>query len=106
MSDIAFSEIIIFSLLWIAIKHRTVLHTITYAVPKRGPVQIFGQAQVALTTHSWDRKKRAKTFKLGIQIILSKQKNILEKNLIGMCIVFMGIVLGDSAKFTNYLHIS
>ena len=52
------------------------------------------------------RKKRTKTFKLGIQIILSKQKNILEKNLIGMCIVFMGIVLGDSAKFTNYLHIS
>ena len=61
---------------------------------KEAPVQIFGQAQVALTTHSWDRKKRAKTFKLGIQIILSKQKNILEKNLIGMCIVFMGIVLG------------
>ena len=93
-----------FSALWNVNCHQAPARC--YIAPNGGPVQGFGQAQVALTTHSWDRKKRAKTFKLGIQIILSKQKNILEKNLIGMCIVFMGIVLGDLAKFTNYLHIS
>ena len=95
----------IFSLLWIAIKHRTVLHTITYCSKKR-PCSNLWPSSSSLNNSFLRQKKRAKTFKLGIQIILSKQKNILEKNLIGMCIVFMGIVLGDLAKFTNYLHIS